>query len=394
MRVAIIKEAAENEFRVAVTPETVKKLISAGLTVTVQSGAGAASSISDEDYKSAGASIESDVRKILGQSDIVLKVERPLQNSSIAADEAGLIKEGALLISFLQPLVNHKLIEQLARRNITSFSMDAVPRIARAQKLDALSSQANVAGYKAVLVAANALGKMFPMMITAAGTISSSKVLVIGAGVAGLQAIATAKRLGSLVEAFDTRPAVKEQVESLGGKFISLEIKSSAEDKGGYAKELSKEDHDRELELIAKHVHAADIVITTAQIPGKRAPLLIKEDAVKSMKSGSVIVDLAAEGGGNCALTEAGKTVIKHSVTIVGTRNFPSLMAAQSSQLYARNIAGLLFEILKDGKINLDLNDEVIKGSLITHGSKIVHEATLKSMGQIPISTVTPSFRQ
>ncbi|MBI4431138.1 MAG: Re/Si-specific NAD(P)(+) transhydrogenase subunit alpha [Candidatus Omnitrophica bacterium] len=374
MQVAIVKEISDNEIRVAATPETVKKFVAAGFSVAVQSGAGEASAVSDSDYKTAGASVESDARSILGQSDIVLKVEKPVKNTAAGAHEADLIKEGALLICFLQPLTNHELVQKLARRNITAFSMDAVPRIARAQKLDALSSQANVSGYKAVLVAANLLGKMLPMMITAAGTILPAKVFVIGAGVAGLQAIATAKRLGAVVEAFDTRPVVKEQVESLGAKFVQLEIKQETEDKSGYAKELSKEDHSRELEFIATHAKVADIVITTAQIPGKRAPQLITEETVKNMRRGSVIVDLAAEGGGNCTLTEPGKAVLKHGVTIVGTRNFPALMPAQSSQLYARNIAGLFFEIVKDGKINLDLTNEVIKGSLITHGGKIVHE--------------------
>ena len=372
MKVAIPKEIQENERRVAATPETVKKMVAAGLSVQVEMGAGEACSIADNIYQAAGATIASDAKSLLSDADIVLKIQKPLENKALGANELDLLKPGAILIAFLQPTLNPDLIERLVNRKITSFSMDTIPRIARAQKLDALSSQSNVAGYKAVLMAANALGKLLPMMMTAAGTIPPGKVLVIGAGVAGLQAIATAKRLGAVVEAFDTRPAVKDQVESLGAKFVELEVaEHETEDKGGYAKELSKESHEKELKLISDRAKQADIVITTAQIPGKPAPVLIPEETVKGMKPGSVIVDLAIEGGGNCALTEAGRDVVKHDVAIIGRLNVPSLMPAQSSTLYARNIMNLLFEFYKEGKVNLDPKNEVVSGSLVTQDGKI-----------------------
>ena len=371
MNVAIPKEIAENEHRVAATPETVKKMVAAGLNVVVEKNAGEACAISDSEYTAAGATIASDPKSLLQNADIVLKVQRPIENKVLACHEVEWLREGSTLIAFLQPLLYPELVERLIARKISALSMDAIPRIARAQKLDALSSQANVAGYKAVLMAASSLGKMMPMLMTAAGTIAPAKVLVIGAGVAGLQAIATAKRLGAVVEAFDTRPVVKDQVESLGAKFVELDTKEDTEDKGGYAKELSKESHEKELALIAQHAKAADIVITTAQIPGKPSPVLITEDTVRQMKPGSVIVDLAAEGGGNCMLTEAGRELVKHGVTIIGRLNVPSLMPNQSSSLYARNILNLLLEFYKDGKINLDPENEIIKGALITHEGKI-----------------------
>jgi H+-translocating NAD(P) transhydrogenase subunit alpha len=361
LNVAIPKETAENERRVAAIPETVKKIIATGLSVTVETGAGEASFISNADYEAAGAAIASGPQSLLAKADLVLKVQKP--NDS----EVSLLKEGAVLIGMLQPKLNPALVEKLNARKISALSMDAIPRIARAQKLDALSSQSNVAGYKAVLMAANALGRLMPMMMTAAGTILPAKVLVIGAGVAGLQAIATAKRLGAVIEAFDTRPVVKDQVESLGAKFVALETESeSTEDKGGYAKELSKESHEKEMALIASRAKVSDIVVTTAQIPGKPSPVLITEATVKGMKPGSVIVDLAVEGGGNCTLSEAGKDVVKYGVTIIGRLNIPSLMPAQSSALYARNIMNLLFEFCVKGVVHFDPQNEVIKGALIT----------------------------
>ncbi|MDP3920627.1 MAG: Re/Si-specific NAD(P)(+) transhydrogenase subunit alpha [Candidatus Omnitrophota bacterium] len=373
MIVGIPKEIGPSEKRVAATPETVKKLALAGLDVRVQAGAGTEAFISDADYRTAGAKIAADAKGLFSDSDVVLKVAKP------EPSEIELMKSGVYLISFLQPLINGDLVEKLAVAGVNSLAIDAIPRIARAQRLDALSSQSNIAGYKAVLMAADTVGRMMPLMMTAAGTVSAAKVLILGAGVAGLQAVATAKRLGAIVEVFDVRPAVKEQVESLGAKFVELEVQGDgAEDKGGYAKQLSADDHAREQKLIGEHVHISDIVITTALIPGKKAPILITKEMVDSMKHGAVIVDLAAEGGGNCELTELGKNVVCGGVTIMGPENVPSRIAAQSSQLYARNVMNLLLDIVKDGKVTIDLADEIIKGALITHEGKVIHEATLR----------------
>lgn len=367
MNVVIPKETVDFEKRVAATPETVKKMVAAGLTVTVQSGAGQSSFISDQAFIDAGAVIEASAETLYKNADIILKVQKPEQN------DINCMKAGACLIGLLQPMVDHELVQSLAAQKVTSLSMDAVPRIARAQRLDALSSQSNIAGYKAVLMGANALTKLMPMMMTAAGTIPAAKVLVIGAGVAGLQAVATAKRLGAIVEAFDTRPVVKEQVESLGGKFIELEMNTDTEDAGGYAKELSKEDQERQKVLMQEHAKAADIVITTALIPGKKAPILVTEEMVKAMRPGSVVVDLAVDGGGNCELSKAGEEVVVHDVTVIGYRNIPSTMAAQSSALYARNISGLLLDHIKEGKLELDKEDEIVQGSLITEDGAVVN---------------------
>jgi len=377
LKLVIPTETIDHERRVAASPETVKKFREAGLDVIVQAGAGEACSISDEAYQVAGASIETDATSLLEAADIVLKVQRPIEHNGMSA-EIEALKEGTVFIGLLQPLSNPDMIQKMAECGVTALSMDMVPRIARAQKLDALSSQSNIAGYKAVLIAANHLGKIMPMMMTAAGTVSPAHVLVLGAGVAGLQAIATAKRLGAVVEAFDTRPVVKEQVESLGGKFIELELDREAEDAGGYAKELSEEEHKREQQLVAARAREADVIITTALIPGRPAPVLVPEDVVKGMRPGSVIVDLAAETGGNCELTEPGQTVFKHGVTIVGELNIPSLMALQSSQLYARNVLGLLMELYKDGEIQLDLENQIIAESLITHNGKVVNARMLE----------------
>lgn len=363
------------ETRVSATPETVKKMSSAGLKIRVESGAGLKALFSDRDYEQAGAEIFTDRHSLYQGADIILKVQKPISMgaSSSGLCELSLIPEKACVIGLLQPLINPKLIEEFKERKITALSMDLVPRIARAQRLDALSSQSNIAGYKAVIMAANALQKMMPMMMTAAGTIQASKVLVIGAGVAGLQAIATAKRLGAIVEAFDTRPAVKEQVESLGGRFISLDIAQETEDQGGYAKELSKDAHEREQQILTEHAIQADIIITTAQIPGKKAPILIPAETVKKMKAGSVIVDLAIEGGGNCELSELGVEKNANGVTIIGYPNLPGQLAFQASQLYARNISGLLLDHIKDGQLKWNKEDEIIRGALVTEDGKIVH---------------------
>jgi NAD(P) transhydrogenase subunit alpha len=372
MRIGVVRETTPGERRVSLVPETVGRLAKAGNELVVERGAGEASSFPDRMYTEAGATVGD-----AWSAELVLKVAKP------SDDELARLREGAVLIAFLQPLTNHALVRDLARRRVTALSMDAIPRITRAQPMDALSSQATVAGYKAVLLAASALPKFFPMLTTAAGTIAPAKAFVIGAGVAGLQAIATARRLGAVVEAFDTRPVVKEQVQSLGAKFLEVDLGETGEGTGGYAKELSEEAHRKEVELLAKAVKDNDIVITTAAIPGRPAPKLITADMVRSMKPGSVIVDLAAETGGNCELTQAGKVVEVEGVRIDGTTNLPSTMPQHASQMLSRNIASLLALMLtKEGKLNLDMNDDVMKGTVITKDGEIVHEATRKAVGE------------
>jgi len=358
MIIAVPKEIISGETRVALSPETAKKFIQTGFDVWIEKGAGESASLSDEAFEAIGVQVEKDAKNLFKKADILLKVQKPAQNKHLKHHEADLLNSHTVLIAFLQPAMNLDLVEKLAGRNITSFAMELIPRISRAQNLDALSSQTNISGYKSVLAAANASGKVFPMMITAAGTIKPAKVLVLGAGVAGLQAIATAKRLGANVEAFDTRPIVKEQVESLGGKFIELILdEKETEGSGGYAKEISKDSHEKELELIAKHAKEADIVITTALIPNKPAPVLIPEETVKQMKRGSVIVDLAAEQGGNCPLSEPDKKIEKYGVKILGYTNLARSMAQESSRLYSRNVMNLVFEMTQEGKLNLDLEN-------------------------------------
>ncbi len=369
MKVGVPKEIAPGERRVALVPETVGRLVKSGLEVLVEHDAGELAYYPDTAYEQAGARIVADGASVYREADLVAKVQRPL------GDEVERLRSGQVLIGFLQPLTNPDLVRALVAKGITAFAMEAVPRVTRAQPMDALSSQANIGGYKAVLIAAAALPKYLPMLTTAAGTIAPARVLVLGAGVAGLQAIATARRLGAIVEAFDTRPVVKEQVHSLGARFLEIELGESAEAAGGYAKELSEEAHRKEQELIAKHVRDADIVVTTAAIPGKRAPLLITEDMVRTMRPGSVIVDLAAETGGNCEVTEPGRTVTKHGVTIYGDTNLPSTLAVHASQLYSRNVAGLLGLLVKDGELSLDWNDEIVKGAVVTHAGEVKHPA-------------------
>ena len=367
-----MRETTPGERRVSLVPDTVGRLAKSGNEIIVERGAGQASSFPDRTYTDAGATIGDP-----WSADLVAKVAKPTD------DELGRLREGTILIAFLQPLTNHALVRELARRRVTALSMDAIPRITRAQPMDALSSQATVAGYKAVLLAATALPKFFPMLTTAAGTIAPAKVFVIGAGVAGLQAIATARRLGAVVEAFDTRPVVKEQVQSLGAKFLEVDLGETGEGTGGYAKELSEEAHRKEVELLAKAVKDNDIVITTAAIPGRPAPKLITADMVRSMKPGSVIVDLAAETGGNTELTKPGEIIDVDGVRIDGTTNLPSTMPYHASQMYSRNIASLLALMLtKEGKLNLDMNDDVIKGAVITKDGEVVHEQTKKAVGE------------
>lgn len=377
MKIGVPRETAPGERRVALVPETVQRLVKGGNEVVVERGAGTEAAFIDSAYEQAGARIVDDAY----DADLVVKVQKP------TADEIGKLRKGSMLIAFLQPLIEPKLAQTLAERGVVALSMDAIPRITRAQPMDALSSQATVAGYKAVLLAAAQLPRFFPMLTTAAGTIAPAKAFVIGAGVAGLQAIATARRLGAVVQAFDTRPVVKEQVESLGAKFLEVDLGESGAGAGGYAKELSEEAHKREVDMLAKAVRENDIVITTAAIPGRKAPVLITADMVPAMRPGSVIVDLAAETGGNCELTEAGKTVEKHGVTIIGMLNLPSTMPYHSSQMYSRNIASLLALLLKDGKATLDMNDEVVKGTVITQDGQVVHDAVKKALTPAAAST-------
>jgi proton-translocating NAD(P)+ transhydrogenase subunit alpha len=386
MRIGVVRETTPGERRVALVPETVGRLAKSGNEVVVERGAGEASSFPDRMYTEAGGRIGD-----AWSADLVLKVAKP------SDEELARIREGAVLIAFLQPLTNHDLVRELARRRVIALSMDAIPRITRAQPMDALSSQATVAGYKAVLLAAAALPKFFPMLTTAAGTIAPAKAFIIGAGVAGLQAIATARRLGAVVEAFDTRPVVKEQVQSLGAKFLEVDLGETGEGAGGYAKELSEEAHRKEVELLAKAVKENDIIITTAAIPGRPAPKLITADMVRSMKPGSVIVDLAAETGGNTELTQAGKVIDVDGVRIDGSTNIPSTMPYHASQMYSRNIQSLLgLMITKEGKLNLDMNDDVIKGTVITKDGEVVHEATRKLVvpgvaGTDPVRKTVPA---
>lgn len=369
MRVAVLKETRSAENRVALVPLGVKDLVKQGLTVTVQTGAGETSGVSDLMYRDAGAEIAASAQETLEDAKLILVVNPPSSN------ELAHLSEGSILVGFLDPLSDPDLVSRLIELKVTGISMELVPRITRAQSMDALSSQATVAGYKAVLLAANHLPKFLPMFTTAAGTIRPAKALILGAGVAGLQAIATARRLGAIVEAFDVRPAVKEQVESLGASFLESEEEVTAEGEGGYAKELTEDQHSKELELIGSALIDTDIVITTAQIPGRKAPVLITEDMVKTMKYGSVIVDLAAESGGNCELSEAGETVLAHGVQILGPSNLPTSIPVHSSQMYSKNIVTLISEFISDdGQLQLDFENDVVGPSTVTHGGEVQNE--------------------
>ncbi len=382
MRIGVPKESAEGEQRVALVPEIVRKLAGgeSGLEVVVQRGAGAGALIPDALYEEAGAQMVEDAGGVY-DAEVVVKVAPP------STDEVGRLRSDSVLIGFLQPLTAGEAVRAIAQTGATSFAMEAIPRISRAQSMDALSSQANIAGYKAVLIASTEIGRFFPMLMTAAGTIRPATVLVLGAGVAGLQAIATARRLGAVVQGFDVRAAVKEQVESLGAHFLEFDLGGDLEGAGGYAKELTPEQQARQQELMAEAIGKVDVVITTAAVPGRRAPVLVTEKAVELMKPGSVIVDLAAETGGNCELTEAGKTVVRHDVKILGPLNVASTMAEHASQLYSRNIESLLGLMIKDGSLELDFDDEVIAGACITRDGEIVHEAAKAAAGATPAAS-------
>jgi NAD(P) transhydrogenase subunit alpha len=373
MKLAVPKERRDAETRVAATPETVKKLKALGLEIAVESGAGAAARISDADYQAAGATIAPDAQSALADADIVLKVRGP------DAGEIALLKKGAVLAASLSPHTEKDAANALAAQGVTAFAMEFIPRISRAQAMDVLSSQANLAGYKAVIDAAAQFGRAMPMMMTAAGTIAPARVLVMGVGVAGLQAIATAKRLGAIVSATDVRPATKEQVESLGGTFVAVmdEEFKNAQTAAGYAKPMSAEYQEKQAALIAETIKKQDIVITTALIPGRKAPILVSEEMIKSMKPGSVIVDLAAIAGGNTPLSRPGETIEVHGVTIMGPANLPGQLATDASSLYARNLFNFVSLIVdkKTGALNLDWNDEIISGSGLTRDGAVVHPA-------------------
>ncbi|MEX2466908.1 MAG: Re/Si-specific NAD(P)(+) transhydrogenase subunit alpha [Gemmatimonadota bacterium] len=378
MKVAVLKETRPGEHRVALVPQGVQDLVKAGLSVTVESGAGVRAGASDALYGEAGAEIAGSTAEALAGAHVVLRVNPPATEGN---DEVTPLPEATILVCFLSPLTRPELIRRLVEHRVTAISMELVPRISRAQSMDALSSQATVAGYKAVLIAAGHLPKFLPMFTTAAGTIRPGKVLVLGAGVAGLQAIATARRLGAVVEAFDVRPAVKEQVQSLGARFLEADEDVTAEGEGGYAKELSEEQHEKELALIAGAIPEADIVITTAQIPGRDAPVLITEEMVRSMRAGSVIVDLAAESGGNCVLTKAEETVTHNGVVILGPTNLPATLAVHASQMYSKNVVTLLKELLdEDGNVSLDFDNDVIGPATVTHAGEIRNERVKASL--------------
>ncbi len=381
MIVAIPKEILPGENRVAAIPATVKELIKKGMDVIVETGAGDRAFFSDESYKEAGATIEKDTKLLYDKADFILKVNHPVFNESLKIHEAELLKTGSAFVSFFQTTREQETVKILVDRKITGFSMHLIPRTTLAQKMDALSSQSNIAGYKAVLIGAAHLGKYMPLLMTAAGTIPPAKVLILGAGVAGLQAIATAKRLGAQVEVFDVRPDVKEQVESLGAKFV--EVESDSDDgvgEGGYAKETSEDYKKRQQELIKEHIAKSDIVITTALIPGRPAPLLIPKDMVAGMRPGSVIIDLAAENGGNCELTDAGKIVVHNNVLVDGTLNLPGTMPIHASQLYAKNITSFVTYMCPEGKLNFAMEDEIISGAMFTHNGKIVNDMTKEAL--------------
>lgn len=374
MKIGMLSETLPGEHRVALVPDVAAKLAASGFTVIMEAGAGERAGFTDDAYRAVGVVVEADRWALLSTANVVLTVQPP------RLEDVARLQAGAATISFLQPATQGALVEALAARGVTAFSLDLVPRISRAQSMDALSSQASLAGYKAVLMAANRLGKFFPMLMTAAGTIPPARVLVLGAGVAGLQAIATARRLGAVVEAYDVRPAVKEEVKSLGATFLEFELEAQ-EGGGGYAREQSEAFLTRQRELLTKHVATADVVITTAAVPGRQAPLLVTAPMVKGMRPGSVIVDLAAETGGNCEVTEPGQVVKVDGIWVDGTINVPSTVALHASQLYARNVTNLLQHLVSDGELKLDFQDEITRGCCVTHAGQVINERARQLIG-------------
>jgi len=382
MIVGVVKESFPNEARVAMVPGLVPQLAKAGIEVVIESGAGDAAGFLDTEYSAKGAKVVSDRAEVFKTADLIAQVRALGANPDAGAADLEYLREGQAVVGVCEPLTEHEATRKLADKGVTLFSMEMMPRITRAQSMDILSSMATIAGYKAVLLAANELPKMFPMMMTAAGTIAPARVFVVGAGVAGLQAIASAKKLGAIVEAYDVRPAVKEQVESLGGKFVELELETdTAEDAGGYAKELGEDFYRKQREMMKKVIAGSDVVITTAAIPGKKAPILVTTEMVEGMHSGSVVIDLAAERGGNCELTKAGETVVHKGVKIVGPVNIPTTIPFHASQMYAKNIATFLLHLVDEGNLKIDTEDEITEGTLITQGGKVVNTRVLEAMG-------------
>ena len=381
MIIAVLKEKYPNEKRVALIPRDVSTLVKAGADVVVESGAGSQAFHEDEEFASRGARIESDRRRLLSEADVLLVVRGPGSDPDFAAADLDVLRAGTALVGFLEPLAAPEIMQSLAERRLAVFSMELMPRITRAQSMDALSSMATIAGYKAVLLAAQHSPRMFPLMMTAAGTLTPARLLVLGAGVAGLQAIATARRMGAVVEAYDVRPAVKEQVESLGARFVELKLDAGdAETRGGYATAQSEEFYRRQRDLLAEHLSKSDVVITTAAVPGKQAPILISKEMFTRLRPGSVIIDLAAEKGGNCALTEPGKRVVRNGVTVIGPTNLPSEVPVQASQMFSKNVSTFLGELLKDGSLHLDLENEIVQGTLVAHEGRLVHPAVIEAL--------------
>jgi NAD(P) transhydrogenase subunit alpha len=393
MLIGVPREIASGERRVALVPEVISQLTRAGHRVVIQRDAGKRAGFTDDAYRAAGCDLADSAAEIYGSAQMILKVQRPARDEASGEAELDMLRPETVLVGLLQPSGDPSLFRQLAERRIIACSMELVPRTTRAQMMDALSSQSTVAGYKAVLIAANALQKFFPMLMTAAGTVRPAKVLVIGAGVAGLQAIATARRIGAVVEAFDTRPVVKEQVQSLGATFIELDVhQEDAQDAGGYAKELSKDHIKREKELIHKHALQADVIITTALVPGRRAPLLVEASTVAQMKPGSVIVDLAGEQGGNCELTVPGDTVVQHDVSIISPLHISSDLAFHASQMYSKNVAAFVTLLAPKGELELNFKDDIIDAVVITANGEVRHAPTLQRLNQSdPNAIVTRS---
>lgn len=379
MNIAVVNENRGFERRVALVPAVVSTLVKQGWSVTIEQGAGLGAAISDQAFVEAGATIATDIAAIVGSADVLVKV------SPITPAELDHLRSGQIVIGFLNPLGNPQTIGQLNDRGVTAFSMEMIPRTSRAQSMDALSSQASIAGYKAVLLAADALPRYFPMLTTAAGTIPPAKVLVMGAGVAGLQAIATARRLGATVEAYDIRPAVKEEVQSLGAKFIDVALNEETVATGGYAKEISQNAQEYARQVLTKHVHDADVVITTAQVPGRKAPVLVTEAMILGMKPGSVIVDLAADQGGNCEGSQPGQTIERHGVKILGPVNLPSTVATHASQLYSKNVSNLLKLMVKEATIALDFSDDIISGACLCHDREVRNQRVKDALAQLQV---------
>jgi NAD(P) transhydrogenase subunit alpha len=375
MKIAVLKEQLAGEARVALMPDSVKKLVAMKVSVSVESGAGLGAARSDDDYREAGAEISTNVKELLSAADVLVTVNRP--SDQVFAE----LRNGAVVLGFLRPLDEPQALAPALTRGLTTFAMELVPRITRAQSMDALSSMATVAGYKAVVLAAASIPRMFPLLMTAAGTVPPARVLVLGAGVAGLQAIATARRLGGVVEAYDVRAAAGEQVRSLGATFLEVDLGGlKTEDAGGYAVELSEEALKRGRDLIAEHAKTADVIITTAQVPGRRAPLLVTEEAVNGMRRGAMIIDLAGATGGNCALSKADEVIEQGGVTILAPTNLPATVPVHASQLYSRNVTAFLSLLIKDGELSIDMNDDVVGPSCVTHAGQVVNSRVAASL--------------